>query len=270
MTSTYRSPRIRILLWTLRSKSTVMEKVGALLPEEYRKYQKSMESILDELSKNAIKANHKHLLIKKRITGFLTEEGLTPVAEIPARLDQICSDTRQYNEFVSEHPHVLEGLSEELSRILRQEAVWIDLRNNRKSEEDLTPEEEAKLKETNDFREIYREVKGKRVYVEIRGSRTDKNLWVEIINTAPILERDLGRIQDKRNEFRKHREAGTEYEFFLNAMDTSDGGSGLGYATIDTHLSDMGLEPLDALTILSLHSTNIMLNIDLTKMNLDE
>lgn len=49
-------------------------------------------------------------------------------------------------------------------------------------------------------------------------------------------------------------------------MDTSEGGSGLGYATIDTHLVNMGLDPDTALYILSMHNTNIVLNLDLNRM----
>ncbi len=262
MTATLRSPRIRILLWTRRSKTTVLEKLEPLLPEGYKDHIKGIESILDELSKNAIKANHKHLIIRKRIAAFMEKN---PGA-VEHELDDICMDMSLYNDFVREHPDVLDGITEELSALLRQESVWIDFKNKNKPREEMTEKEKELLDSTRDFKSIYSEVKGRRVYVEIRASRSGNSVWIEIINTAPILKRDLDRILEKRDAFRAHREAGTEYEFFLNAMDHSDGGSGLGYATIDTHLSDMGLEPMTALTVLSLHNTTVMLNFDLSKM----
>jgi len=253
------------MLWTRRSRAAVKDRVAALLPGEYSHHMKSLESIIDELSKNAIKANHKHLIIRQRILEHLKRDQQTQ-EDAESALNEICMNMTRYNEFLNKHPEILGNITEKLAKILRQESLWIDYKNNRAAERAPTEEEKKRLDGTLEFKAIYSKVKGRKVYVEIRASRSDQLLWLEVINAAPILESDLKRISEKRNAFKKHRDAGTEYEFFLNAMDNSDCGSGLGYATIDTHLSDMGLEPLEALTVLSMHNTTVMLNIDLRKL----
>ena len=263
---TQRTPRIRILLWTRRSREVLREKLGELLTDVPEELVQVLSVVVDELAKNAIKANHKHLLIRRRIVDALRASAGLRQEEALLRATEICGDTASYNEFLDEHPEVAEGLTTELGQILRQESIWIDLRNKKHSGQAQSDEDTRKLAGTVDFRTIYREVQGKRVYVEFRASRTDDQLWMEIVNAAPIIRHDLERIEEKRQLFKTHREAGTEYEFFMTAMDNSDGGSGFGYATIDTHLASLGLEPLDALRIISLHSTNAMLHLNLAQL----
>ncbi len=261
-----RLPRIRVLMWTKQARTSILDEVTSLLPVELQVYQESLESIIDELSKNAIKANHKYLMIRSRIRDFLRDPNRSPRI-INEMTNSICTDAVQYNEFLEKHPKILEGLSAPLRRILDQEALWINLKMKYRTEKkEISEKEKTLLRNTYEFKKNYRELKDKRIYVEIRASCNDQMLWVEIINAAPILSSDLDRIYSKRDEFRKHREAGTELEFFMNNMDHSEGGSGLGYATIDTHLASLGLEPMEALYILSLHNTNIVLNLDLNKM----
>ena len=61
--------------------------------------------------------------------------------------------------------------------------------------------------------------------------------------------------------------AGREIDFFLGHMDGSEAGAGFGYATIDSQLIQMGQDPNQALLIVPLHSTNIMLTINLNTLN---
>lgn len=239
------------------------EKVEELCDDVDPEAVKNLIVVLDELAKNAIKANHKHLLLRQKMLETLRREAGLGEEEALLRVSEICEDTENYNNYLDNHPELSKGLSEALAAILRQESIWIDLRNKKHSGEQLTEKDHERLNGTDDFRKIYREVQGRRVYVEFRASRNGDNLWIEIINAAPIIRRDLERIEDKRLQFKKHRDQGTEYEFFLTAMDNSEGGSGFGYATIDTHLSSLGIEPLSALRIISVHSTNVMLNVDL-------
>ncbi|HMU84224.1 MAG TPA: hypothetical protein PKE49_12875 [Leptospiraceae bacterium] len=260
-----RSPRIRILLWTRKARQLIMERLTALVPEENRAQVPLLISVLDELAKNAIKANHKFLLIRRKMREHFRKEGLE-LAEADRRMESICADAASYNEFLDQHPGLLDGVQPHLRDILNQEALWINVRNNPERTEAVIAKEKEAMKKTKDYRNLFRDVRDRRVYVEFRASVKPPHLWVEIINTAPILNRDLDRIREKREEFKKHREANTEHEFFMNHMDTSDGGSGLGYATIDTTLASLGHEPLDALYILSLHSTNVMMNLDLGRM----
>ncbi|MCE9597108.1 MAG: hypothetical protein K8S54_03995 [Spirochaetia bacterium] len=259
-----RSPRIRILLWTRKARQIISDRLTPLLPVENQKHAPLIVSVLDELSKNAIKANHKFLLIRRKMVEYFRKQGLDDVKS-RQKAEELCTDAASYNEFLDAHPELLEGISPSLREILNQEAMWINLRNQERGEDTAAKEREA-MRKTKDYRNLFRDVRGRRVYVEFRASVKPPHLWIELINTAPILNRDLSRIREKREEFKKHREAGTEFEFFMNHMDTSDGGSGLGYATIDTNLASMGQDPMDALYIVSLHSTNVMMNLDLEKM----
>lgn len=257
---------MRILFWTRNARSMVIERLNKLLPDEYGNNTEAIQSILDELAKNAIKANHKHLIIRKRIIDFFSDERHSR-EDVIATVDNICLDTMQFNEFTKNHENIMSGLTEALQTVLRQEALWLDFRNKRNEAREIKEEQLQKLKtETREFQSLYRELKRNRVYVEIRGSRTNHMVWIEVINTAPILNSDFKRINDKRNLFKKHCELGTECEFFINAIDNSEGGSGLGYATIDSHLAEMGLDPHKALTLVSVHNTNVMVNLDLRKL----
>ena len=263
---TQRTPRIRILLWTRRSREILRDKLAELLADLPAGLLETLGVVLDELAKNAIKANHKHLLIRHRIVEGLRRDAGLNLEEAQLRAAEICEDTVNYNEFLDEHPAISAGLTGELAGILRQESAWIDLRNKKHGGQAVTEGDNERLSGTGEFRAIYREAQGRRVYVEFRASRTNDQLWIEIVNAAPIVRRDLERIEEKRQAFKVHRDAGTEYEFFMNSMDNSDGGSGFGYATIDSHLANLGVEPLDALRIISLHSTNVMLHLNLSDL----
>lgn len=265
MADVRRAPRLRILLWTKKARQLVGEKLEALLPENHRDQVPQLISVLDELTKNAIKANHKYLLIRRRMRDLFNSQGLD-AAQAETKVEEVCDDDAGYNEFLDAHPDLVEGVGKHLRDILNQEAMWINLRNAAPGNPETSKKEKEAMGKTRDYRSLFRDVRDRKVYVELRASAKFPHVWIELINTAPILNRDLDRIREKRTEFKKHRDAGTEHEFFMNSMDTSDGGSGLGYATIDMTLASMGLEPLEALYILSLHSTNVMMNLDLSRM----
>jgi len=258
------SPRIRIVLWTHSLKAKINESISAMLPDEFSHYMSNLEGIMDELAKNAIKANHKHVIIRERIFNLLKNDMVENEAR--QKTIEICSDMEKYNNFLSLNQNLIKNLTGELSNILRQESLWIDYKNKRDESSKITEKDRDRLHRTDNFKKVFRNSLGNKIFVEIRVTRIHHLFCVEVINTAPILERDLYRIKEKREEFKKHRDAGTEYEFFIHSMDNSDGGSGLGYATIDSHIHTMGLEPLDALQVITMHNTTIMLNIDLNKI----
>ena len=268
--SSNNTTRIRILLWSRNSRDEVIKRLEAHLPDTLHGHLPGIVSILDELVKNAVKANHKHILIRDRIAEALIADGLD-AAGVRNQVTDICEDTYNFNKFVAEHPAVLDNIGTDLSRILRQESVWLNLRNkNLRFVSQLSAEEKEKIRATEEYSRIHQRLKSHEFYVEIRTKRNDDLLWVEIINTAPILDSDLKRLQEKREIFKTHRENGTEYEFFMNQVDTSEGGSGFGYATIDTQLANMGLDPMDALFVISLHGTNAMLKLNFNQMTAAE
>ena len=57
-----------------------------------------------------------------------------------------------------------------------------------------------------------------------------------------------------------------EHEFFINNIDTSDSGFGLGYAKIDSFLSNMGLVPESSITIISANNTTALLALPLENL----
>jgi hypothetical protein len=92
--------------------------------------------------------------------------------------------------------------------------------------------------------------------------QADNNyLYFEVTNTAPILTKDLNRIYTIRDTFNTYRDEGREQEFFINNLDTSEGGFGLGYATIDCILNDWELDPFRALSIISSINTTVLLSL---------
>ena len=259
-----RQLRVRVLLWTRKARNTILSKLEEMSPS-IPAFRRALESILDELAKNALKANYKFILIRNRIMARVEQEGISG-RQLRDRVEEICNDIARYNEFIQEHPDILENITEPLRAIIDEEAKWVKIVNERKEKrEKITDEDKKFVRAPSPYAEIYDAVRERRVYLEIRATYRAPFFWLEVINKAPILSRDLDRIYAKRNEFKSHRDAGTEYEFFLNNMDTSDGGSGFGYATIDSQLAEMGLEPLEHLVILPLHNTNIV-----TTLNIEE
>ena len=262
------SPRLRIVLWIHSVKAKIHDIVLAMLPEEFNCYITNLDGIIDELVKNAIKANHKHIIIRERIYSFLKKENTE--TEAKQKTIEICKDMEKYNNFLSEKQDLLLNITDDLSNILRQESHWIDYKNKKNKSGTITEKDRVSLFGTDNFKKIFRNSLGNKIFVEFRAAKIHQLLFIEVINTAPILDHDLERITQKRLEFKKHQDAGTEYEFFIHSMDNSDGGSGLGYATIDSHLSAMDLEPLDSLKVITLHNTTIMVIIDLNKLKNQE
>src|SRR5688572_11702395 len=101
-TTIQRLPRIRVLMWTRQARNVILNQVHDLLPADLRIYRENLESILDELAKNAIKANHKYLMIRERIRDFLAKPGM-PSTLLDEMTEAICDDALKFNEFIGEH-----------------------------------------------------------------------------------------------------------------------------------------------------------------------
>ncbi|MBE7439016.1 MAG: hypothetical protein HS115_11215 [Spirochaetales bacterium] len=251
------SSRFRVFLWTRKARSLLLEKISRLLPPDRHALLPGFQSIVDELAKNALKANYKYVLIRRRIQEKAD----------PDQMEPICEDALRYNEFLDRYPELTRDLTGDLRRILDQEGLWIKERNRRNEEKAPADKDMEKLSATDEYRAMFREVREARIYLEIRLTLRQNLLFIEVINRAPILFADLNRIHDRRAEFRKFQAAGREIDFFLGHMDGSEAGAGFGYATIDSQLIQMGQDPNQALLIVPLHSTNIMLTINLNTLN---
>jgi hypothetical protein len=105
--------------------------------------------------------------------------------------------------------------------------------------------------------ELERRVMGVRVIIEV----DDSYVYIEVTNNAPMMEKDLSRIYDKRDEYKVYRDEGREHEFYLNNLDTSDSGFGLGYATIDSFIGGMGLDPFKTIQIIAASNTTVILSL---------
>ncbi len=76
----------------------------------------------------------------------------------------------------------------------------------------------------------------------------------------------MRRIYAKRDEFKLCVEENRQQEFFLNNLDTSESGFGLGYATIDSYLSDIGLVPYNTIQIIAAMDTTVILSLPIEKL----
>ncbi|MCX7678827.1 MAG: hypothetical protein N2316_06375 [Spirochaetes bacterium] len=217
---------------------------------------------VDELIKNAVKANYKFLLVVQNIAAQMKKEHPDKNdEEIQKEIFNILKNRQTYDriatKIISEN-----YISEKVREILSQEGKYLNIRNRAYVEgRDYTPEERKKIAALTDFLEIRRQLKEKDIKIILKIEGDDDFIYIEVTNTAPILTRDLNRIYEKRDEYKIYREQGREQEFFINNIDTSDSGFGLGYATIDSFLAKLGLNPEHAITIISANNTTAMLTI---------
>lgn len=209
--------------------------------------------ICDELVKNGIKSNYKtilywiearrHLMSQSEVTQREADDWLYEVfySGENALID------RQYRRV--DKAQILKDLLD----ILEMEAAYIDHRTGRKR---LTS-----LDSLRTLLRIKRFCKQYGIGVQIRIEHVGDRFNITVTNDAPILDEDLKRIQNIRRRFREHQKSGTEDRFFLEHMDTSGGGHGLGYPLIDSLLSSMNLDPDLSLFLISATRTMILLTI---------
>ncbi len=125
----------------------------------------------------------------------------------------------------------------------------------------LTTDDLQSIENLKLFVELTKKLKQYDIRSNLKIELRDDYIYIEITNTAPILSHDLQRIYAKREEYRRYKEEGREYEFFINNIDTSDSGFGLGYAKIDSYLYNLGIDPEKAVTVISINNTTAMLSI---------
>lgn len=222
---------------------------------------------IDELIKNAVKANYKYLLLRERIEshlGHLTpgksaeeiEKDISDIIKIPERFNRLATDILR-NEDLS--PTVREILNEESKLLAIKNRVYLENR-------DYNDPEKQIIADLARIREIRNKIRASNVRVVWSIQCDDDYIYIEVMNTAPILIRDLSRIHEKRDEYRQYRERGKEYEFFINNIDTSESGFGLGFAKIDAILNNWGITEERFITIISAINTTVMLTLPSDKL----
>lgn len=222
---------------------------------------------IDELIKNAIKANYKFILIMDRIRDQLKKS--RPELQGTDLAREILSILHDKNRFEDMARPIVEndGLTSEVRRILNEESTHIKIRDKMYSEHrGMTEEEIAKIEQLRFLTSIKTKLKNARIKIILKIESDGEFVFIEVTNTAPILANDLRRIHEKRDEFRKYMEEGREHEFFIFNMDTSDAGFGLGYATIDSILNGIGLDPYSTIQILAAADTTVILSFPISHL----
>lgn len=222
---------------------------------------------VDELIKNAVKANYKFLLVVEKIAEKLQKKypGKTP-EQIKQQIFDILKDRQTYDRMASEIISN-EYISDKVREILSQEGKYLSIRNRAYAEKrDYTEEEKKKIAGLVEFLDIRRQLREKDIKIILKIEGNEDFIYIEVTNTAPIMTHDLNRIYEKRDEYKIYREKGREQEFFINNIDTSDSGFGLGYATIDSFLANLGLNPENSITIISANNTTAMLTIPIAAL----
>jgi hypothetical protein len=218
-------------------------------------------SCVDELIKNAVKANYKFILILNKIEEDLAKSGAA--GDLTDKVNNILMDRETYDRIASSLTNK-EEISDAVRQILNEESKFLTIKNRLYQENrDYTDDERKTIANLKNFIRIRDEVKKRNMRIILKIDKDPDFIFIEVTNTAPILSHDLMRIYKKRDEYKYYRMEGREYEFFINNIDTSDSGFGLGYAKIDSFLANIGLDPEGAVTIISATSTTAMLTIPL-------
>ncbi len=222
---------------------------------------------IDELIKNAVKANYKFILIMDKLREQVKKENPSlQGAEFSKAILAILHDKVRF-EKMAEPIIEQEALTNEVRRILNEESSHIKIRDKMYSEHRaMTEEEIAVVENLRYLTSIKTKLKNSRIKIILKIECDGEFIFIEVTNTAPILANDLRRIHDKRDEFKKYVEEGRAHEFFIFNMDTSDAGFGLGYATIDSILSSVGLDPYTTIQILAASDTTVMLSIPIAHL----
>ena len=222
---------------------------------------------VDELIKNAVKANYKFLLVVDKISSNLKNkyDGIS-AQEIQKRIFEILKDKQAYDKMAADIISQ-DYISDRVREILNQEGRYLNIRNKVYAEKrDYTDDEKKKIATLKEFLNIRRQLKERDIKILMKIEGNEDFVYIEVTNTAPIMTHDLNRIYEKRDEYKNYRLQGKEQEFFINNIDTTDSGFGLGYATIDSFLSNLGLDPDSSITIISANNTTAMLSIPIAAL----
>jgi hypothetical protein len=217
---------------------------------------------VDELIKNAVKANYKFLLLREKM--HTTIRQLWPdksPEEIEEDIDDLIKIPESFNRLAEE---ILkkEDISGTVRDILNEESKLLSIKNRAYTENrKYTPAEKATVIGLDKISTIRKKIKQRSIMIILRIQADDDYIYIEVTNTAPILTRDINRIHEKRDEHRRLKDEGREHEFFINNIDTSESGFGLGYAKIDVILNDWGLTNERSITIISAINTTVMLTL---------
>jgi hypothetical protein len=222
---------------------------------------------IDELVKNAVKANYKFMFVLDQLLiNYKKDQPDVPEDELHEQIKAVLRDKSSFDiiapELYREH-----NLIKKVQQTLKEEAAQLKIKDKAYLENrDCTDEELEIVKSLKELADVKGKLKKNQIKIYLKIESDNEFVFIEVTNTAPITDMDLHRIHEKRDEFNNYRLEGREYEFFINNIDTSESGYGLGYATIDSTLSSLGLEPVDCIKILAASDTTVIISFPISDL----
>lgn len=220
--------------------------------------------ICDELVKNAIKANYQFLLLwvaaRERIRQADPQMSMADANEWLAAIffagESVLLERQlaKIPDFAKLQTRVREVLDLENELLKRRK------RSDAGSNESVSKEMQAEFAPMLELKRLGRELS---IQVQLSLDKNKDQLIIRVENDAPIRERDAERIREVRRHYRSYHDRGEPHMFFVEHMDTSGGGHGLGYALMDSVLLDMGLAPEKCLYLVPGGKTMVLLNLPL-------
>ena len=223
--------------------------------------------IIDELIKNAVKSNYKFVLFYLA----LREEVMKSHPEF--NLDQA---TKWLNQSLFGGEHIMmekqidkiqdwNGLKANVRNLLDLENSLLQRQTNRAQSLSSPKPGKVSYADYAPLMEVRRTARKINIGIHFRLERTEDRVQIIITNDAPILDEDLKRIHSVRYEYRKHAERGEPHIFFIEHMDNSGGGHGLGYALIDSILLELELDPEMSLYLVNARKTIVLLDLPVNR-----
>ena len=215
--------------------------------------------------KNALKSNYKFLLlwsaIRDRLEQAHPEYGST---ELDEWLREVFFSGE--DRLLEQH---LARVADQSERIRAQVRRLLDLENRYVRDGGLPAHDILEVDDRFADSELRPLLETKRlahrlqIHAHFGIERSSDQLLVTIANDSPILQEDVERISMVRSKFRAYQASGRQQEFFIENLDTSGGGHGLGYAIMDSILSEMNLDPERSLYLIAATRTMVLLVLPL-------
>lgn len=222
---------------------------------------------VDELIKNSIKANYKFIMVLSKLYDkHMLDQPDADEKTLNEQINNLIKDKSSFDiiapEIYREH-----NLVDQVRRVLNEEATQIKLKDKAYiSNRECNASEIEQLRSLKRLAHIKNLLKKNDVRTLLKIESDGQFIFIEVTNTAPITDIDLKRIHEKRDEFLQYQKVGREYEFFVNHLDTTDSGFGLGYATIDSMLIGIGLDPYQTIQILAASDTTVILSFPIAEL----
>lgn len=222
---------------------------------------------VDELIKNAIKANYKFMyVLDQLLVKYREDQPDVPEEELQNQIKAVLRDKSSF-DIIAPEIYREYNIVERVQRVLKEEAEQIKIKDRAyMADRDCTESEIETIKKLKKLAELKTKLKKNNIKIFLKIESDEEFIFIEVTNTAPITDMDMHRIHEKRDEFRKYRIEGREFEFFVNNIDTSESGYGLGYATIDSSLANLGLEPEDSIKLLAASDTTVILSFPISDL----